>query len=68
MYPLDVVKTRVYVLPISTAPSATDKSLRQIQTGKGVGEEYYNGMVDCFRKIVRNEGYGLPRTTAPRLL
>lgn len=30
---------------------------RQLQLGKGVGEEYYNGMVDCFRKIVKNEGF-----------
>ncbi|KAF2019075.1 mitochondrial carrier [Aaosphaeria arxii CBS 175.79] len=41
MYPLDVVKTRV-----------------QLQTGKGAaGEEAYNGMVDCFRKIIKNEGF-----------
>ena len=30
---------------------------RQLQKGKGVGEEGYNGMVDCFRKIIRNEGF-----------
>ena len=28
----------------------------QLQTGKGIGDEGYNGMLDCFRKIVRNEG------------
>ncbi|OJI97583.1 hypothetical protein ASPVEDRAFT_37010 [Aspergillus versicolor CBS 583.65] len=40
MYPLDVVKTRV-----------------QLQQGAGAaGEEGYNGMFDCFRKIIRNEG------------
>jgi solute carrier family 25 2-oxodicarboxylate transporter 21 len=40
MYPLDVVKTRI-----------------QLQTsGKVVGDEGYNGMVDCFRKIIKNEG------------
>ncbi|KAL4969043.1 putative mitochondrial 2-oxodicarboxylate carrier protein [Aspergillus stella-maris] len=39
-YPLDVVKTRV-----------------QLQQGAGAaGEEGYNGMLDCFRKIIRNEG------------
>lgn len=32
-------------------------STRQLQTGKGTGEEAYNGMVDCFRKIIKNEGY-----------
>ena len=30
---------------------------RQLQTGKGTGAESYNGMVDCFRKIVKHEGY-----------
>jgi hypothetical protein len=32
-------------------------SNRQLQSGKGVGEEGYNGMVDCFRKIIKNEGF-----------
>lgn len=32
------------------------KTRVQLQQGKGVGEEGYNGMVDCFRKIIRNEG------------
>ena len=31
--------------------------VRQLQKGKGAGEEGYNGMVDCFRKIVKNEGF-----------
>ncbi|MCJ1248385.1 hypothetical protein MMC30_005602 [Trapelia coarctata] len=26
-------------------------------TGKGVGEDSYNGMMDCFRKIIKNEGF-----------
>ena len=30
---------------------------RQLQQGKGVGGEGYNGMVDCFQKIVKNEGF-----------
>ena len=30
---------------------------RQLQTGKGVGEDSYNGMMDCFRKIIKNEGF-----------
>ncbi|ORY09113.1 mitochondrial substrate/solute carrier [Clohesyomyces aquaticus] len=33
------------------------KTRVQLQTGKGVGEDSYNGMVDCFRKIIRNEGF-----------
>jgi hypothetical protein len=40
---------------------------RQIQTGKGVGEDSYNGMVDCFRKIIRNEGYPSPLSPIPVL-
>jgi hypothetical protein len=30
---------------------------RQLQTGKGTGADHYNGMLDCFRKIIKNEGY-----------
>lgn len=33
------------------------KTRVQLQQGKGVGGEGYNGMVDCFQKIVRNEGF-----------
>ena len=29
---------------------------RQLQTGPGAGGEGYNGMIDCFRKIIKNEG------------
>ncbi|KAL8740613.1 MAG: hypothetical protein Q9190_006709 [Brigantiaea leucoxantha] len=32
------------------------KTRVQLQQGKGVGEEGYNGMIDCFRKIIKNEG------------
>lgn len=40
MYPLDVVKTRV-----------------QLQVGKGGADgEAYTGMIDCFSKIIKNEG------------
>ncbi|MCJ1273774.1 hypothetical protein MMC21_001567 [Puttea exsequens] len=33
------------------------KTRVQLQQGKGAGEDSYNGMVDCFRKIVKNEGF-----------
>ncbi|KAF2448007.1 mitochondrial carrier [Karstenula rhodostoma CBS 690.94] len=33
------------------------KTRVQLQTGKATGEEGYNGMVDCFRKIIKNEGF-----------
>ncbi|KAI9782072.1 MAG: hypothetical protein M1816_002013 [Peltula sp. TS41687] len=33
------------------------KTRVQLQQGKGVGEEGYNGMLDCFRKIIKNEGF-----------
>ncbi|KAL8843484.1 MAG: hypothetical protein Q9176_002097 [Flavoplaca citrina] len=32
------------------------KTRVQLQQGKGIGEEGYNGMMDCFRKIIKNEG------------
>lgn len=40
MYPLDVVKTRVQIQ--GKAPVA--------------GQDFYTGMGDCFRKIIKNEG------------
>ncbi|RPA82210.1 mitochondrial carrier [Ascobolus immersus RN42] len=41
MYPLDVVKTRI-----------------QLQVGKPVaGQEQYKNMIDCFSKIIKNEGF-----------
>ncbi|RKU44852.1 hypothetical protein DL546_005772 [Coniochaeta pulveracea] len=42
MYPLDVVKTRV-----------------QLQTGTAVpgSADHYSGMLDCFKKIIKNEGF-----------
>ncbi|KAH8176858.1 mitochondrial carrier protein [Sarocladium implicatum] len=33
------------------------KTRVQLQTGKTAGAESYNGMVDCFQKIVKNEGF-----------
>lgn len=32
------------------------KTRVQLQQGKGIGDEGYNGMMDCFRKIIKNEG------------
>jgi hypothetical protein len=32
------------------------KSRLQLQSGKATGADAYTGMVDCFQKIVRNEG------------
>ncbi|KAK3671175.1 hypothetical protein LTR78_008976 [Recurvomyces mirabilis] len=40
MYPLDVVKTRVQIQGSVPVP----------------GQDHYTGMVDCFRKIIANEG------------
>lgn len=31
-------------------------SSRQIQSATAVGDDAYNGMLDCFRKIIKNEG------------
>ncbi|KAI1178293.1 mitochondrial carrier domain-containing protein [Nemania sp. FL0916] len=33
------------------------KSRLQLQSGKGTGADGYTGMMDCFQKIVRNEGF-----------
>lgn len=33
------------------------KTRVQLQTGKGVGGDGYNGMFDCFSKIIKNEGF-----------
>ncbi|PHH80603.1 hypothetical protein CDD82_1645 [Ophiocordyceps australis] len=33
------------------------KTRVQLQTGRGTGAESYNGMLDCFRKIIKNEGF-----------
>ena len=32
---------------------------RQLQTGASTGADSYNGMLDCFQKIIRNEGYAI---------
>jgi solute carrier family 25 (mitochondrial 2-oxodicarboxylate transporter), member 21 len=47
MYPLDVVKTRVQIQGKVPVP----------------GQDHYTGMLDCFKKIVANEGYA--HTTIP---
>lgn len=40
----------------------------QLQTGPPVpGVDHYNGMFDCFRKIVKNEGYVITPAKKPRL-
>ncbi|KAF2460865.1 mitochondrial carrier domain-containing protein [Lineolata rhizophorae] len=41
----------------SPYPLDVVKTRVQLQTGKGTGEDAYSGMVDCLRKIVRNEGF-----------
>ncbi|EGC43081.1 mitochondrial 2-oxodicarboxylate carrier [Histoplasma capsulatum var. duboisii H88] len=33
------------------------KTRVQLQEGAGAGEEAYKGMIDCFRKIIKNEGF-----------
>ncbi|KAF4556934.1 putative mitochondrial carrier protein 29 [Elsinoe fawcettii] len=34
------------------------KTRVQLQTGTGGGADAYTGMLDCFRKIIKNEGFG----------
>ncbi|GJN82158.1 hypothetical protein PLIIFM63780_005695 [Purpureocillium lilacinum] len=38
-------------------PLDVAKTRIQLQTGKGGGAEAYNGMLDCFRKIIKTEGF-----------
>ncbi|MCJ1311459.1 hypothetical protein MMC25_005130 [Agyrium rufum] len=45
-------ETQYLVYPLDVV-----KTRVQLQTGKGTGQDSYNGMVDCFRKIVKNEGF-----------
>lgn len=33
------------------------KTRVQLQTGKGTGPDSYSGMLDCFQKIIRHEGF-----------
>lgn len=33
------------------------QSIRQLQTSTAVGSDAYNGTLDCFRKIIKNEGF-----------
>lgn len=42
--------------PFRRPPRVPLTLYRQLQTGKATGEDAYSGMLDCFRKIVRNEG------------
>ncbi|MBW0480375.1 hypothetical protein O181_020090 [Austropuccinia psidii MF-1] len=53
LYPLDVVKTRIQLQGKIPIP----------------GQESYNGMVDCFQKIIKTEGFGrLYRGLVPPLM
>lgn len=53
LYPLDVVKTRIQLQGKVPVP----------------GQESYNGMIDCFQKIVKTEGFGrLYRGLVPPLM
>jgi solute carrier family 25 2-oxodicarboxylate transporter 21 len=42
---------------VNRYPLDVVKTRVQLQTGKGTGANAYNGMLDCFQKIIRNEGY-----------
>lgn len=43
------------------------KTRVQLQTGAGTGAEGYNGMLDCFKKIIKNEGYAVYHPSATPL-
>ena len=53
MYPIDLVKTR----------------LQNQRTGSYVGELMYKNSLDCFKKVIRYEGFfGLYRGLVPQLV
>lgn len=53
VYPIDLVKTR----------------LQNQRTGSYVGELMYKNSFDCFKKVIRHEGFtGLYRGLAPQLV
>ncbi|KAF4122693.1 solute carrier family 25 (mitochondrial 2-oxodicarboxylate transporter), member 21 [Geosmithia morbida] len=47
----------VYQFAAGAIAGVSEILVIQLQTGTGTGAESYNGMVDCFQKIVRNEGF-----------
>jgi hypothetical protein len=53
-----VVKTRCVFTTGAYGAFADAHIIRrvQLQTGKGTGAQAYNGMLDTFQKIIRNEG------------
>ncbi|KAI0178655.1 mitochondrial 2-oxodicarboxylate carrier 1 [Hypoxylon sp. FL1284] len=48
---------QVRLLASQRYPLDVVKTRVQLQTGKGTGIDSYNGMLDCFQKIVRHEGF-----------
>ena len=59
MQPLDVVKTRLVDSLLSARYTAVHASIRfQIQGGADDATRY-NSVIDCIRKMIRNEGYEL---------
>lgn len=63
-YPFDTVKKR---LQLQMLPAAGGSARDAVQLG-ATDTVYYRGMVDCFRKVVRDEGLSaLYRGTVPNL-
>ena len=53
MYPIDLVKTR----------------MQNQRTGSYIGEVAYRNSLDCFKKVIRHEGFmGLYRGLLPQLI
>lgn len=57
MHPLDLVKTRLQIQ--TKAPSSIIVSAATVGGGGGgiVGDVYYNGVADCFKKMIKAEGF-----------
>ncbi len=73
VYPIDMVKTRLQNQRSPTDASTTGIAAKSSAAGKTAAGEvmvpYYNGAIDCFKQIIRNEGVrGLYRGIAPQLM
>ncbi|KAG5961254.1 hypothetical protein E4U58_004303, partial [Claviceps cyperi] len=46
----------VYQFAAGAIAGVSEILVIQLQTGTATGAEAYNGMLDCFRKIIKHEG------------
>ncbi|TMW58337.1 hypothetical protein Poli38472_011925 [Pythium oligandrum] len=67
-YPFDTVKKRLQTQHVVAAARASGRD-GVLALGSGSEPMYYRGMVDCFQKVIREEGvHALYRGTLPNLV